>query len=98
MLVSTTGSRCPGAQHIRGNLPLRTAATYTLGHAYQLQGDRAAARQAYTDTITISSSFRHSIYTLAATLGLGQLQEADNQLSLAAESYRRVLHLGDLQK
>ncbi|HZB94470.1 MAG TPA: LuxR C-terminal-related transcriptional regulator, partial [Herpetosiphonaceae bacterium] len=75
------------------NLPLRTAAAYTLGHAYQLQGDRAAAWQSYADTITISSSFRHSIYTLAATIGLGQIQEADNQLDLAAESYQRVLQL-----
>ena len=25
------------------NLPLRTAANWTLGYAYQLQGDRAAA-------------------------------------------------------
>jgi LuxR family maltose regulon positive regulatory protein len=75
------------------NLPLRTAATYTLGHAYQLQGDRAAASRAYTDVITISTSFGASIYTTAATLGLAQLQEADNQLALASETYQRVLHL-----
>ena len=75
------------------NLPLRTAASYTLGHAYQLQGDRAAASQAYADVIAISTSFGASIYTTAATLGLGQLQEADNQLYLAAETYRRALML-----
>jgi LuxR family transcriptional regulator, maltose regulon positive regulatory protein len=75
------------------NLPLRTAASYTLGYAYQLLGDRAAASRAYTDVITGSQSFGASIYTTAATLSLGQLQEADNQLSLAAESYQRVLML-----
>lgn len=75
------------------NLPLRTAATWTLGYAYQLQGDRAAARRAYTDVITSSTSLGESIYTIAATLSLGQVQEADNQLSLAAETYRRVLLL-----
>jgi LuxR family maltose regulon positive regulatory protein len=75
------------------NLPLRTAATYTLGYAYQLQGDRAAASRAYADVIAISTSFGASIYTTAATLSLGQLQEADNQLHLAAETYRRVLVL-----
>src|SRR5438067_10538890 len=75
------------------NLPVRTATTWTLGYAYQLQGDRAAASQAYTEVIAIGKSFGNSIYTLAATINLGQLQEADNQLYLAAESYRRSLQL-----
>src|SRR6266566_4305812 len=77
----------------KGNLPVRTATTWTLGYAYQLQGDRAAASQAYTEVISIGKSFGDSIYTLAATINLGQLQEADNQLYLAAESYRRSLQL-----
>src|SRR5437588_1608399 len=75
------------------NLPLRTATTWTLGYAYQLQGDRAAASQAYTEVISIGKSFGDSIYTIAATINLGQLQEADNQLSLATRTYRRVLQL-----
>jgi len=75
------------------NLPVRTATTWTLGYAYQLQGDRAAAIQAYTKVISIGKSSGDSIYTLAATINLGQLQEADNQLSLAAESYQRSLQL-----
>jgi LuxR family maltose regulon positive regulatory protein len=75
------------------NLPLRTAATYTLGYAYQLQGDRAAARETYAEVISISNSFGASIYTTAATLCLGQVQEAENQLPLAAETYRRALIL-----
>jgi ATP/maltotriose-dependent transcriptional regulator MalT len=75
------------------NLTVRTATTWTLGYAYQLQGDRAAASQAYTEVIAIGKSFGDSIYTLAATINLGQLQEADNQLSLAVESYRRSLQL-----
>src|SRR5450759_3239145 len=75
------------------NLPVRTATTWTLGYAYQLQGDRAAASQAYTEIIATGKSFGDSIYTIAATINLGQLQEAGNQLSLAAESYRRSLQL-----
>jgi LuxR family maltose regulon positive regulatory protein len=78
-------------EHLHPNrLPARIAASYTLGYAYQLQGDRSAARQTYDDVIASSQSFGASIYTTAATLGLGQLQEADNQLHLAAESYQRV--------
>jgi LuxR family maltose regulon positive regulatory protein len=75
------------------NLPIRTAATYALGHAYQLHGDRAAAHRTYTDVISISRSFGDSIYTIAATLGLGQVQEADNQLFLAQRSYDRAVEL-----
>ncbi|NNJ11360.1 LuxR family transcriptional regulator [Chloroflexales bacterium ZM16-3] len=75
------------------NLPFRTATTWTLGYAYQLEGDRGAAGRAFRDVIAAGSSSGASIYTIAATINLGQLQEADNQLSLAAESYRRVLQL-----
>jgi LuxR family transcriptional regulator, maltose regulon positive regulatory protein len=75
------------------NLPVRTATTWTLGYAYQLQGDRAAASQAYTEVIATGKSFGDSIYTTAATINLGQLQEADNQLALATRTYRRALEL-----
>src|SRR6266704_2832994 len=75
------------------NLPVRATAYWTLGYAYQVQGERAAARGAYTEVIAISQASGNIMVTIAATTCLGQVQEADNQLSLAAESYRRVLQL-----
>jgi LuxR family maltose regulon positive regulatory protein len=75
------------------NLPVRTAATWTLGYAHQLQGDRAAARQAYTEVISLGQTSGNIMLTIAAATGLGQIQEGENQLYLAAESYRRVLQL-----
>ncbi len=75
------------------NLPLRTATTWSLGHAYQLQGNRAAASQAYAEVISISKSLGHSVYTIAATSNLGQVQETENRLHLAAETYKRVLQM-----
>ena len=75
------------------NLAFRTSTTCKLGFAYQLQGDRAAASQAYTEVISIGQASGNIIFTLLATIGLGGLQEADNQLYLAAETYRRVLQL-----
>jgi len=75
------------------NLPIRTAATYTLGYAHQLLGDRAAASRAFTDVISLSKPFADSIYAIAATLSLGQVQETNNQLSLATTTYTRVLEL-----
>jgi LuxR family maltose regulon positive regulatory protein len=75
------------------NRPLRTATTWTLGYAYQLQGDRAAASRAYSKIIADGKSPGDSIYLIAATLSLGQIQETNNQLSLAAQTYRHVLQL-----
>ena len=79
------------------NLSFRTAANWTLGFAYQLQGDRARPAGPIPKP---SLSARHpGILTinLSATIGLGQVQEADNQLSLAAETYQRVLQLAGEQ-
>jgi LuxR family maltose regulon positive regulatory protein len=75
------------------NLTIRTAVTYTLGHAHQLQGDRSEASRAYTEVVSLSTSFADSIYATAATLGLGQVQEVSNELSLAATTYQRVVQL-----
>ncbi|MFE5323910.1 LuxR C-terminal-related transcriptional regulator [Paenibacillus sp. NPDC056579] len=74
-----------------GNLPVRTATVWTLGYAHQLQGDRAAAREAYTEALSSSRSIGHIVITIMSALGLGNLQEADNQLDAAAETYREVL-------
>jgi LuxR family maltose regulon positive regulatory protein len=75
------------------NLPIRTAATYTLGYAHQLLGDRAAASRAFAEVISLSKPFADSIYAIAATLSLGQVQETNNQLSLAVTTYSRVVEL-----
>lgn len=71
------------------NHTIRIGAAWTLGYAAQLQGDRAAARQAYADIIAIGRASGDSIYTIAAIISLAQVQETDNQLPQAAENYRR---------
>jgi LuxR family maltose regulon positive regulatory protein len=73
------------------NLSFRTSTTWKLGYAYHLQGDRTAASQAYTEVISIGQASGNIIFTITATTGLGSLQEADNQLHLAAQTYWRVL-------
>jgi LuxR family transcriptional regulator, maltose regulon positive regulatory protein len=75
------------------NLSTRATTTWTLGYAYQLQGDRAAARRAYNEAITISQAYGNIMVNIAAATCLGQVLEAENQLYLAAESYRRVMQL-----
>jgi LuxR family maltose regulon positive regulatory protein len=75
------------------SLVFRTTAQCMLGFAYLLQGDRASARQAYTEAIALSQASGNIFFTLLATSGLGTIQEAENRLHLAAETYRRVLQL-----
>lgn len=75
------------------NLPVRTMTMLTLGLAYQLQGDRAAASRAYTEVISIGQASGNMMFAVAAASSLGRIQEADNQLRLAAETYRHILHM-----
>ncbi|UCC88369.1 MAG: hypothetical protein JSV81_03405 [Anaerolineales bacterium] len=75
------------------NLPFRTSTTWKLGHAYQLQGDRAAASRAYTQAIAICQASGNFFINILASTGLGNVQEAENQLYLAAKTYRRILQL-----
>jgi LuxR family maltose regulon positive regulatory protein len=75
------------------NLPVRTATTWTLGVAYQVQGDRAAAERAFTEAGATAGAIGHYIIALLATSGLGNIQEADNRLHQAAETYGRVLQM-----
>ncbi|MGO8951219.1 MAG: LuxR C-terminal-related transcriptional regulator [Ktedonobacterales bacterium] len=75
------------------SLSLRSNAFWTMGFAYLLQGDRAAAREALTSAISLGQASGDIFTTILATIGLGNIQEVDNQLYLAAETYQRVLQL-----
>jgi LuxR family maltose regulon positive regulatory protein len=84
-------------EYLHPDNPFRITPTWLLGVAYQLQGDRAAASQAYTEAISMSQAVGALLITIPATIGLGNVQETENQLYLAAKSYRRGLQLGDDQ-
>lgn len=75
------------------NLPVRTATTWALGYAYELQGNRLAALRAYTAAVAAAESIGHFIMHLMSMLGIAHMQEADNQLHQAAASYRVALKL-----
>jgi ATP/maltotriose-dependent transcriptional regulator MalT len=75
------------------NLSSRATSYWTLGFAYWTRGDRSAARRVYTEAISISQAAGDTFTTILATIGLGNVQEADNHLYLAAETYQRVLQL-----
>ena len=75
------------------NAPMRTTTTWTLGYAYQVQGNRAAASEAYIETIAQSQKSGNIMTELAATTCLGQIQETETQALQAATTFQRVLQL-----
>ena len=75
------------------NLTHRTTTTWKLGVAYEFQGDRAAAKQAYTEAISICKVSGNVYTQILATTGLANILLAENQLHQAAETYRQALEL-----
>ncbi len=75
------------------NVPFRSRATCALGTACQLQGDRSAARRAYVEALAIAQAGGSLYYMVMALTNLGRIQEVENQLQQAAETYRRSLQL-----
>jgi LuxR family transcriptional regulator, maltose regulon positive regulatory protein len=78
------------------NVAFRTSTAWKLGYAYQMQGNREAARQAYDEVISIGEASGNMVFAAMATIGLGALYEGDNQLERAERTYRDALRvLGD---
>ena len=75
------------------NLPFRTSTVWKLGFAHELRGDRAAANRAYTKAISICQKSGNTFINIIASTNLGGLQERENQLHLAAQTYQRILEL-----
>ena len=70
-MIIAQSRRAPEYPRSDNLLPVLTATTYTLGYAYQLQGNHAAASQAYTEVISISKSFGDSVYATWSRPGTG---------------------------
>jgi LuxR family maltose regulon positive regulatory protein len=75
------------------NLPSRTITTFTLGVGYMQKGYRTAAIQAFTAARSISQTIGHTFVTAMATMALGNMQEMENRLYLAAGTQRQALQL-----
>ena len=71
----------------------RIRAIWTMGFAYQVQGDRAAASQAYSEAIATSQASGNVRMTIVATISLAAIQELENHLYQAVETFRSGLQL-----
>ncbi|GAA5529071.1 LuxR C-terminal-related transcriptional regulator [Herpetosiphon gulosus] len=74
-----------------------TSAYWTLGFGYLAHGDRAAARQALTKAVSLAQASGSTFIRILATIGLGQVQESENQLYQAAATYQQIIELAGEQ-
>jgi len=75
------------------NLSDRSSATRAIGFAYYWQGGWVEANRAYTEALSLAQTAGDITNTISASIGLGQVQENQNQLHLAAETYQHVMQL-----
>jgi len=75
------------------NLTFRFTANWALVSALNLQGDRAGAARACQEGIAIAQKSGHVFSKILVTSDLGHIQEMENQLYQAAETYHQVLQL-----
>jgi len=75
------------------NFPDRTSAQWTQSVAYAFLGERAAARAAVNQAMALAEKSGRNFSLLLATTTSGTLQELDNELAAAVETYRRALQL-----
>jgi LuxR family maltose regulon positive regulatory protein len=75
------------------NLSDRSAATRAIGAAYYWQGSWVEANRALTEALFLAQTAGDITNTISASIGLGQVQDNQNQLHLAAETYQHVLQL-----
>jgi LuxR family transcriptional regulator, maltose regulon positive regulatory protein len=79
------------------NLSYRATALWALGFALLFQGDRAASGRIYAEAVSMSQAAGDTFSIILTNLGLGQVQEFENQLYLAAETFRYVLQVASDQ-
>jgi LuxR family transcriptional regulator, maltose regulon positive regulatory protein len=75
------------------NAPFRVSALMALGFARQLEGDRQGARRAYTEVVELGANLGDRINEILGSIGLGVVQELDNQRAMAAATFQRAVDL-----
>ena len=79
-------------EHLRPeSIISRATAYWTMGFAHLFSRDRAEARPALNEAISLSQASGDTFTAIIATVGLGNVEETENHLDVAAATYRRVL-------
>lgn len=75
------------------SLVSRFRASWSLAYAYHFRGERAAAARACAEALSIAEASGNILDAIIATLLMGQIQQLENQLHPAFETFRRSLRL-----
>ncbi len=75
------------------NLPVRASITWAVGYAHLLRGERDAANEAYAEALSVCQAVGHTVIGTMAAIGLGRIQELNNQLRLATQTYQQALEM-----
>jgi LuxR family maltose regulon positive regulatory protein len=75
------------------NVSYRSGATQIIGFAQYLKGDREAALQTYTESLSLAQAAGDSDAEALAFTRIGQIYEITNKLHLAHETYEHALQL-----
>jgi LuxR family transcriptional regulator, maltose regulon positive regulatory protein len=71
----------------------RAFAAWAAGSARESRGERAAARQAYGEALSMSRAAGYRLGEMAASLGIAGIHEIDTELRLAAATYEDTIRL-----
>ncbi len=75
------------------NLVSRFRASWSLAYAYHFRGERASAARSCAEALTIAEASGNVLDAIIATLLMGQIQQLENQLHPAFETFQRSLRL-----
>jgi LuxR family maltose regulon positive regulatory protein len=69
----------------------RAFVAWASGYGHEVSGERAKARKAYGDALSMSAATGYRFGEMNASIGIAGMQEVDNELRLAAETYEDAI-------
>ncbi|MGL1892005.1 MAG: LuxR C-terminal-related transcriptional regulator [Spirochaetaceae bacterium] len=73
------------------NMSSRTVSNWTLAQSYEIKCDYRNAEKSYNTAISIGNTSGNYLFAILSEAGLGFIQEMENRLHKAAETYNNVL-------
>ena len=78
-------------QLLRSDDLTRALAAWASGYAHEVAGERATAGKAYREALAMSRATGYRFGEMNASIGIARMQEIDNELRLAAETYEDTI-------
>jgi ATP/maltotriose-dependent transcriptional regulator MalT len=69
----------------------RAFVSWASGYAHEVAGERPEARTAYVEALSMSRAMGYRFGEMAASIGIAGMQEIDNELRLAADTYEDTI-------